>query len=86
MGSMWPESCTLRETWTNSSNDGLHLGLHDGHRAWKSFDWDALARLHKKGLISDPVRQARSVAFTDEGLAASERLLHELVAKARSPN
>ena len=33
----------------------LLLGLHDGQRAWKSFDRDALDRLHAKGLISDPV-------------------------------
>jgi hypothetical protein len=32
----------------------LYLGLHDDHRAWKSFDWDALDRLHDKGLISNP--------------------------------
>jgi hypothetical protein len=46
----------------------LLLGLHDGRRAWKSFDWDALDRLHAKGLISDPVGKAKSVMLTDEGL------------------
>ena len=56
----------------------LSLGLHDGYRAWKGFDWDALARLHAKGYISDPVGKAKSVAFTEEGLAESERLLQEL--------
>jgi len=25
-----------------------------GARAWKSFDWDTMDRLHEKGLISDP--------------------------------
>ena len=25
----------------------LYLGLHKGTRAWKSFDWDAMARLHE---------------------------------------
>jgi len=24
----------------------LYLTLHDGSRAWKSFDWDAMNRLH----------------------------------------
>ena len=24
------------------------LGLHDGLRAWKTFDWDAMGRLHAK--------------------------------------
>ena len=32
----------------------LLLGKHDGARAWKGFDWDALNRLHEKGFISDP--------------------------------
>jgi hypothetical protein len=56
----------------------LYLGLHDGARAWKGFDWDAMDRLHEKGYISDPVGKAKSVLFTDEGLAESERLLEEL--------
>lgn len=30
----------------------LHLGLHDGSRAWKGFDWEAMNRLHEKGMIS----------------------------------
>jgi len=32
----------------------LYLGLHDGVRAWKGFDWAATDRLHEKGYISDP--------------------------------
>ncbi|HSY51439.1 MAG TPA: DUF6429 family protein [Thermoanaerobaculia bacterium] len=56
----------------------LYLGLHDGARTWKGFDWDAMDRLHQKGYISDPVGKAKSVLFTDEGLAESERLLDEL--------
>lgn len=56
----------------------LCLGLHDGTRAWKSFDWDAMARLHEKGYISDPVGKAKSVTFTEEGLRESERLLKAL--------
>ena len=52
----------------------LHLTLHDGNRAWKSFDWDALNRLHERGLIGDPVNKTKSVILTDEGLRESERL------------
>ena len=59
----------------------LLLGLHDGARAWKSFDWDAMDRLHTKGLIHDPVGRAKSVVFTPDGLACSERLFQELFAK-----
>jgi Domain of unknown function (DUF6429) len=59
----------------------LYLGLHDGARAWKGFDWDAMHRLHEKGYIADPRGKAKSVAFTKEGLQRAERLLNELFAK-----
>lgn len=52
----------------------LHLTLHDDFRAWKQFDWDALSRLHDKGMIDDPVGKARSVVFTAEGLERSREL------------
>lgn len=54
----------------------LHLGLHDGARA--CFDWNAMARLHEKGYISDQVGKAKTVTFTEEGLRESERLLKKL--------
>jgi hypothetical protein len=60
----------------------LLLGLHDGRRAWKSFDWDALGRLHVKGLISDPVGTAKSVVFTDEGVERARSLFHEMFASS----
>ena len=64
----------------------LWLGLHDGWRTWKGFDWDAMERLHRKGMISDPVGKAKSVVFTDEGLREAERLFHELfTARRRVP-
>lgn len=56
----------------------LCLGLHDEGRAWKSFDWDAMNRLHAKGFISDPVGKAKSVVFSDEGLGRSEALFSEM--------
>jgi predicted GNAT superfamily acetyltransferase len=59
----------------------LHLTLHDEARAWKSFDWDALNRLHGKGYISNPVGKAKSVLLTEEGLRESERLFYKLFAK-----
>ena len=61
----------------------LHLGLHDGCRAWKGFDWAAMDRLHKKGFISDPVGKAKSVVFTEEGQREAERLFRELFAARR---
>ncbi len=59
----------------------LAQGLHDGARAWKTFDWDALDRLHAKGLISNPVGRAKSVVFTAEGLEAAPRAQRTLFAK-----
>ena len=56
----------------------LYLGLHEGMRAWKGFDWDALERLHAKGMISNPVGKAKSVVFTDEGLGEAERLFEQM--------
>ncbi|HLQ27423.1 MAG TPA: DUF6429 family protein [Acidiferrobacterales bacterium] len=59
----------------------LYLTLHDGMRAWKSFDWEAMNRLHEKGLISNPVGIAKSIVFTEHGLKESERLLNKLFTK-----
>jgi hypothetical protein len=56
----------------------LWLGLHDENRAWKSFDWDAMERLHAKGLISNPRGKTKSVVVTQEGLDRSEQLLQSL--------
>ena len=56
----------------------LLLGQHDGQRVWKSFDWEAMNRLHAKGLISDPVGKAQSVVLTDDGLARAAALQQAL--------
>lgn len=61
----------------------LYLGLHDGYRAWKGFDWGAMGRLHEKGLISDPVGKTKSVVFTEEGLGEAEQAFRELFAASR---
>jgi Domain of unknown function (DUF6429) len=57
----------------------LLLGRHDGDRAWKGFDWEALNRLYEKGFISDPRGKAKSVVFTEKGLIEAERLLKKLL-------
>ncbi|MCE7521386.1 DUF6429 family protein [Vreelandella titanicae] len=59
----------------------LYLTLHDGARAWKTFDWESLNRLHEKGFIADPVNKAKSVVLTEEGLQTSERLFNQLFSK-----
>jgi len=59
----------------------LWLTLHDGDRAWKGHDWDAMDRLYKKGFIDNPVGKAKSVVLTKEGLRDSERLFNEMFSK-----
>jgi Domain of unknown function (DUF6429) len=56
----------------------LYLGRYDDIRTWKTFDWQAMDRLHAKGIISDPVGKAKSVMFSEEGLRQSERLFNQL--------
>lgn len=59
----------------------LRLGLHNRLRAWKGFDWEAMNRLHEKGMISDPVGKAKSVVFTEEGQQRSEDLFKAMFTK-----
>ena len=61
----------------------LYLTLHDGCRAWKGHDWDAMDRLHQKGYIGDPVGKAKSVLFTEEGLRRSEELFRQMFTTGR---
>lgn len=55
----------------------LYLNLCDQNRAWKSFDWEAMNRLHEKGLIHNPVSRAKSVVLTEVGLHEAERLFRQ---------
>lgn len=59
----------------------LYLGLHEGGRAWKGFDWEAMNRLHEAGHITNPRGKAKSVMFTEVGLEQARRLLEELFTK-----
>ena len=59
----------------------LCLTLHDHDRAWKGFDWDALGRLHAKGMIGDPIGKTKSVVFTEDGLRRSKELLRTMFGK-----
>ena len=56
----------------------LWLTMDRDGRAWKSFDWSAMGRLHEKGFIFDPVGKAKSVLLTDEGQRRAEELFHAL--------
>jgi len=54
------------------------LGDQNVVRAWKSFDWDAMDRLHEKGYISDPKNKSKSVIVTEEGQNAAKELFIKL--------
>ena len=51
----------------------LYLNLVTTGRPWKGLDWDALDRLHVRGLISNPKSKARSVDVTEAGCGAARR-------------
>jgi hypothetical protein len=58
----------------------MYLVMHsdgDAVRAWKSFDWDTLYRLHEKGLISDPKSKAKSVILSEKAVKLSESLFEK---------
>ena len=86
----------LKFTWISGDSHGyryrqdrrslalLYLTLHEGTRAWKGFDWDAMNRLHDKGFISNPIGKAKSVILTDKGLEESERLFRKVFVKGQS--
>jgi len=55
----------------------LYLNFHGDPnviRAWKSFDWDAMDRLHDKGYIGDPKSKAKSAVVTEEGKKVAKEL------------
>lgn len=58
----------------------LYLNFFDHNgilRAWKTFDWDAMDRLHEKGFISDPKSKAKSVFMTEKGHEVAEELFND---------
>ncbi len=60
-----------RWSWLLNHSCLVYLTPHEAGPcvAWKGFDWDALDRLHQKGLIGDPKHTNKSVGLTDEGVA-----------------
>jgi mRNA-degrading endonuclease toxin of MazEF toxin-antitoxin module len=61
----------------------LHLNAFEDRgvvRAWKTFDWDAMDRLHEKGLIADPKSKAKSVVLTEEGRRAAQDTFEKMFA------
>ena len=66
------DEAVLALLWLNAFDDHGHA------RAWKTFDWDAMDRLHERGLISDPKSKAKSVVLTNEGRRAAEQAFRKL--------
>ncbi len=64
----------------------LFLTLHDKYRVWKTFDWDAMSRLHENDLITDPVNKNKSVYLTDEGVKRAEEAFQKLFTKDGGSN
>ncbi len=62
----------------------MYLTIHDQVRAWKGFDFQALDRLHAKGVIADPRTKAKSIVLTEEGLARAEALFEKHFGKPSS--
>jgi hypothetical protein len=54
-------------------------------RAWKGHDWEALERLHAKGVIFNPVGKAKSLVFTEDGLVRAEAAFRNLFCPAAGP-
>jgi len=66
------DEATLALMWLVTQSD------KSGSRAWKSFDWATLDRLHEKGLISDPKSKAKSVTLSAEAVELSKTLFTKL--------
>ena len=52
---------------------------HGVARSWKSFDRDAMKRLHERGLISNPATKAKSVTLSEEGLRIAKEAFDKLL-------
>lgn len=72
---------------TDKIDDAVLALLYLGHwlegpdkiaRRWKSLDWDAMARLHEKSLISDPAKTAKSVVLSEDGLRIAQETFERL--------
>lgn len=59
----------------------VYRTVHDGRRAWKTFDWEAADRLYRKGLIENRANKTQSVVLTERGLAEAERLFRKSFAQ-----
>lgn len=73
------DEIVLALLWANSFEEKF-----GGHRAWKSLPWDALDRLHAKGLIGDARSRAHSVALDDTAFERGRELFEQWFATPSS--
>jgi hypothetical protein len=66
------DDLVLALLWFNGSE--TEFGAHS---AWKSLPWDALDRLHARGLISEPRRKTHSVALDDAAWTRGQALFEQ---------
>ncbi len=71
------DDATLALLWMTMHRDKF------GARAWKSFDWDTMHRLHDKGLIGNPKGKAKSVALTEEGEERAKQLFEQMFVSSK---
>lgn len=69
------DDAVLALLWLTHYTDGPNT------RAWKGHEWGALERLHERGLIGNPVGKAKSVVFSDDGVARARELFDRLFAQ-----
>lgn len=55
-------------TWTHESGQT---------KVFKGFDWETLARLHRKGYIANPKTKNKAIEITPEGIERSKALFKE---------
>lgn len=65
------DEVVLALLWANSFSE------YGYHRAWKSLPWDALDRLHKRNLISNPRSRTRSVALVGDAHEHGRKLFEQ---------
>ncbi len=60
----------------------LGVFAFDGGRVWKRFDFDAMDRLHERGMITEPKGRAQSVYLTEDGMRQAGALAEKYFGKA----
>lgn len=67
------DAAVLALLWHNLESSGM---------ACKGFGWASMERLHRRGLISNPVGNAKSVRLTTAGLTKGVRLFWDLFTRS----